>query len=119
MSSNDRAVTLLEEFRRILQIQKRDSDEDVVLEVMDRLVGFVSPRQVIRLESSSVRLITQECCVCDARWCAHAGPHVYCTSHRWCRIDDPNTDHPRGHRYADGTYRDGTAALQDAAESGG
>ncbi|MBA2447479.1 MAG: hypothetical protein H0V51_05580 [Chloroflexi bacterium] len=37
----------LEDLRRILQVEGRDGDEDVVLEVMDFLVGFCSPQMRI------------------------------------------------------------------------
>ncbi|MEX1263096.1 MAG: hypothetical protein WEE66_04020 [Actinomycetota bacterium] len=36
-------LALLEEVRETLRVQQRDSDEDVVLEVMDFLVGWASP----------------------------------------------------------------------------
>jgi len=43
--TQDQLLGLLGEFRESLRQQQREADEDVVLEVMDSLAGWASPRR--------------------------------------------------------------------------
>lgn len=45
--TRDALLAELEEFRTILRAHHRESDEDVVLEVMDFLVGWASPQATL------------------------------------------------------------------------
>jgi hypothetical protein len=47
------ALGVLERFRRRLRTQDREADEDKVLDVMDRLVGWCSSHATLQRESDS------------------------------------------------------------------
>ena len=47
------ALGVLERFRQQLHTQDREADEDKVLDVMDRLVGWCSPHTTLQRESDS------------------------------------------------------------------
>lgn len=46
-TSRDELVAELERFRVVLQRDGRDSDEDLVLDLLDFITGFCSPHQTI------------------------------------------------------------------------
>jgi hypothetical protein len=51
-TSRQQLLDSLEEFRGILQRQGLDTDEDVVLEVMDFLAGWASPHMSLTAEGN-------------------------------------------------------------------
>ena len=51
--THEERLEALEEFRVILRQEGRDSDEDIVLEVMDYLVGWASPHMSLAVDGDA------------------------------------------------------------------